>query len=130
MRKVILDSNFLFIPFQFRIDVLKELENIIGRFEPIVLSTTVEELKDLARDKSEKTRKQALLALEIAERCVLVGVEKDPTETYDDVILRKSKEWSCPVATNDKELRRRLRKEFIPVIYLRQRKRLELEGYI
>ncbi|MDH5441905.1 MAG: hypothetical protein OEY31_14990 [Candidatus Bathyarchaeota archaeon] len=45
-------------------------------------------------------------------------------------MVRKAKEWNCSVATNDRELRRRLRVELISVIYLRQKKRLELEGYI
>ena len=130
MRRVILDSNFLFIPFQFQIDVLEELKNLLGKSEPVVLSTTLEELKNLAREKSEKTRRRALLALKIAEKCAIVSVEKDPAETYDDVILRKAKEWTCPVATNDRNLRKRLRKEAIPTIYVRQRKKLELEGYI
>jgi len=129
MRRVILDSNFLFIPFQFRIDVLRELEDLVGKSEPVILSTTLDELKKLVRRKSEKTRRQALLALKIAERCVMVHVEKDPSETYDDAILRKAKEWACPVATNDVKLRKRLRKEAIPTIYLRQKKKLVLEGH-
>jgi len=130
MQKIILDSNFLFVPFQFQIDILKELESIMGRFEPIVLSTTVEELKKLATTKSEKTRRQTSSALRLTEKCTLVTAEKNPEDTSDDVILRKAKEWACPVATNDRNLRKRLRKEAIPTIYLRQRKRLELEGYI
>jgi len=129
-KKIILDSNFLFLPFQFQIDVLKELESIMGRFEPIVLSTTVEELKKLATAKSEKTRRQASSALKLTEKCTLVTAEKSPEDTYDDVILRKAKEWACPVATNDGNLRKRLRNGNIPTIYLRQRKRLELQGYI
>jgi len=130
MRKIILDSNFLFVPFQFKIDVLEELGNILGRFEPVVLSTTVEELKKLVDEKSDKTRRQALSALKIAKKCIFVGVERASEETYDDVILRKAKEWACAVATNDRVLRKRLRKEAIPTIYMRQRKRLELEGHI
>jgi len=130
MRRIILDSNFLFIPFQFQVDVLNEMEDLLGKFEPIVLSTTVEELEKLAREESEKTRRQALQALKITEKCTLIQVEKGPAESYDDVILRKAKEWSCPVATNDRNLRKRLREENIPAVYLRQRKKLELEGYI
>jgi len=130
MRRVILDSNFLFIPFQFQIDILKELENLLGKSELVVLSTTLDELRNLAREESEKTRRQASLALKLAEKCAIVSVGKDPAETYDDVILRKAKEWICPVATNDRNLRKRLRREAIPTIYVRQRKKLELEGYV
>ena len=130
MRRVILDSNFLFIPFQFQIDILEELENLIGKFEPIALSTTMEELEKLSKERSEKTKRQALSALKLTERCTIIKVERNQVETNDDVILRKARDWNCGVATNDRELRRRLRKEAIPVIYLRQRKRLQLEGYI
>jgi len=130
MNRIILDSNFLFIPSQFRIDILAELEDLLGKSEPIVLSSTVQELEKLSKGKSEKTRRQVLLALKIAERCTIIAVEKDYTETTDDVILRKAKEWACPVATNDRGLRRRLREASLPVIYLRKRKRLELEGYV
>ncbi|MDH5440097.1 MAG: hypothetical protein OEZ48_10980 [Candidatus Bathyarchaeota archaeon] len=130
MGKVILDSNFLFIPFQFKIDILEELKNLVGKLEPVVLSSTIEELEKLATEKTEKTRRQALSALRLTERCTVVNVEIGPTESYDDVIVRKAKEWNCSVATNDRELRRRLRVELISVIYLRQKKRLELEGYI
>lgn len=129
-RRVILDSNFLFIPFQFQIDILEELEKLIGRFEPVVLSTTMEELEKLSRERSSKARREALSALKITERCRIVKVKRDPAETYDDVILRTARNWNCAVATNDRDLRKRLRKEAVPVIYLRQRKRLELEGYI
>ena len=75
-------------------------------------------------------RRQASLALKFAEKCRVVQVEKDLKETYDDVIVRVAAEWRCPVATNDRELRRRLRNFGIPVIFLRQKRRLELEGAI
>ena len=130
MRRIILDSNFLFIPFQFKIDIIEELGSLIGRFEPVVLSTTIEELERLSRRGSDKTKRQALSALKLTERCAIVNIERGSTETYDDVILRMAKEWNCAAATNDRELRKRLREELIPVIYLRQKQRLELEGYI
>ena len=55
-------------------------------------------------------------------------VEKNLKETNDDVIVRVATKWRCPVATNDRELRKRLRSIGIPVIFLRQRSRLDVEG--
>jgi len=43
MTKVILDTNFLFVPVQFQIDIFEQLNNLLGKAEPIVLSTTIEE---------------------------------------------------------------------------------------
>jgi rRNA-processing protein FCF1 len=131
MVKVVFDSSFLFIPSQFQLDIFEELTNLLNqRFDPILLSPTQEELQKLAEVGSPKTRKQALLALKLAEKCRIVYVEKGSKETHDDVIVRVAVEWECPAATNDRELRKRLRNLGAPVIFLRQKHRLELEGAV
>ena len=129
--KIILDANFLFVPSQFNIDVFEELANLLNqRFEPILLSSTQKELQGLAESNSPKIQKQALLALRLAEKCRFVSVEKSSAETYDDVIVRVASEWKCPVGTNDRELRKRLRQNGVPVIFLRQKHRLAMEGTV
>lgn len=100
------------------------------RFDPIILSPTYEELLRIAERGRPKTRRQASLALKLAEKCHLVNVEQSPGEQTDDVIVRVAKEWKCPVATNDAELRKRLRMEQIPTIFLRKRAYLDLNGFI
>jgi len=100
--KVVLDANFFFVPSQFNLDIFEELANLLNqRFEPILLSSTQKELQALAESSSPKKRKQAQLALRLAD-----------------------------VATNDRELRIRLRNLGVPVIFLRQKHRLELEGAV
>jgi hypothetical protein len=129
--KVILDSNFLFIPAKFQIDVFEELAKLLNqRFEPVLLSSIYQELKTMAEKGAPSRRKQASLALKLADKCKLVNVEKQLEETNDDVILRIAMLWKSPVATNDRELRRKLRARAIPVIYLRSKNRLELEGVL
>jgi len=75
-----------------------------------------------------KLRKQAEMALKLAEKCLLINVDRKPGETNDDVIIRVAEQRKCLVATNDSALRRRLRDISIPVVYVRQKSRLELEG--
>jgi len=129
--KVILDSNFLFVPSQFQIDIFEELLTLLNqRYEPILLSTTYKELQRMAEKGSPKLRKQAAMALKLAEKCRVVDDEKSRGETNDDVILRVAAQLKCPVATNDRRLKQRLRNISIPVIYLRQKSRLALEGSI
>ena len=127
--KVILDSNFLFIPAKFQIDVFEELAKLLNqRFEPVLLSSIYQELKTMAEKGAPSRRRQASLALKLAEKCKKIDVEKHLEETNDDVVLRIATLWKSPVATNDRELRRKLRVRAIPVIYLRSKNRLELEG--
>ena len=129
--KVIIDANFFFVPPQFTIDIFEELANLLNqRFDPILLSSTQKELQGLANSPSPKTQKQAQLALKLAEKCRSVPAEKASGETYDDVIVRVAAAWKCPVATNDRELRKRLRNVGVAVIFLRQKHRLALEGSV
>jgi rRNA-processing protein FCF1 len=129
--EVILDANFFFVPSQFNLDIFEELRNLLNqRFDPILLSSTHKELQGLAESDSPKERKQAQLALKFAEKCRAVPVEKASDETYDDVIVRVAAAWKSPVATNDRELRKRLRNVGVPVVFLRQKHRLELEGAV
>jgi len=130
MLRVILDSNFLFVPFQFHVDIFDELEALLGKYEPTVLSTTLEELRSLTKKQSVKMQKQASAVFELVRRCKVVDVKKKPGESYDDIILRIARKSKSPVATNDKELRRKLREEGVAVIFLRQKSHLEMEGHL
>ncbi|MCW4023314.1 MAG: PIN domain-containing protein [archaeon] len=128
--KIIIDANFFFIPLQFRLDIFEELTNLLNkRYEPILLSSTKMELEGLAQS-NPKIQNQALLALKFAEKCRFVSVEKRPNETYDDVVVRVAAEWKCPVATNDKEMKQRLREKGVATIFLRQKQRLAMEGTV
>jgi uncharacterized protein len=127
--KIIFDSNFLLVPAQLKIDIFEGLMNLLNRnYESIVLSTTIDELRSLTTKGSPKLRKQAEMALELAEKCSLVNVDRKRNERNDDVIIRVAKQMKCLVATNDSELKKRLRNISIPVVYVRQKSRLELEG--
>ncbi|MBS7641038.1 MAG: hypothetical protein QXN24_04250 [Candidatus Bathyarchaeia archaeon] len=129
MQRVILDTNFLLLPLQFKIDIFAEIERLIGKFEPIVLSTTLNELKKLVGSRSVKISRLALSAMEIVKKCRIIEVDVKPEENYDDVILRIAKENNYVVATNDRLLRRKLRKAGITTIFLRQRAYLDIEGH-
>jgi rRNA-processing protein FCF1 len=128
MVKVILDSNFLFVPFQFKIDIFEELGKLLGKAEPIILTTTLEEVETLARKRSPKMSIQATAALELARKCKMVEARMKPNESYDDVILRTAVDWDYLVATNDSNLKKRLREAGVAVVFLRRKSHLEIEG--
>ena len=130
--KVILDSNTLFIPLQFKIDIFEELKMLLNaKFEPVVLSPIRRELEIIAEAGSPKMRKLASYALKLAEKCVFFEVEKGKNVcSPDDIIVEMAKKWNCPVFTNDRELRKKLRNISVPVIYVRQKSRLEIDGRI
>ena len=129
--KVILDSNALFVQFQFKIDIFDCLEQLLERnLELILLSPIKRELEALAKKGSPKMRKNASYALKIAEKCRYVEVNAPASMLTDDVIVKIAEEWKTPVFTNDRQLKKRLRDISVPVIYVRQKSRLEIDGMI
>lgn len=128
-RVVLLDSNFLFIPFRFRVDIFEELNRIIGGNVRCVVTTPIlDELERIRSDAKPSFKKEIEFALGLVNRCELISDSLDTGETVDDSIVRVASEMRCMVATNDADLRRRLRKDGIPVIFLRQRNHLEIDG--
>jgi rRNA-processing protein FCF1 len=128
--EVIMDSNALFAPLQFKIDILGELERLLDRrFELILLSPVRNELEMLASDSPPKTRRMAAFALEYAKKCRLVDVHSS-AKTVDDAIVETAAKCRSPVFTNDAQLRKRLRNISVPVIYVRQKSHLAIEGMI
>lgn len=126
-----MDTNFLMMPAQFRVDIFEEMERVLNmRVEAVVPSPVYEEVQRLAEGRGEERRRRAKVAMRLMERAHVLEVERLPEETIDDLITRLAREWNCPVATNDVGLRRRLRDISVPVIYLRQRSHLAVEGVV
>ncbi len=129
--KVILDSNALFVPLEFKIDIFEALKQLLNRnVEFILLSSVKRELEILATKQMPKIRREALFALKLAEKCKYVPVDSDERTTTDDAIVRVAKNWNSPVFTNDIQLKKKLRDISVPVIYVRQKSRLDIDGMI
>jgi len=129
--KVILDSNALFVPIEFKLDIFVEVERLLNRnVDFVLLSPVKRELERLATKDSPKIRREAVYALKSAEKCNYVVVDEDEKLSTDDVIVKVAKAWNVPVFTDDRQLRRKLRDISVPVIYVRQKSRLEIDGLI
>jgi uncharacterized protein len=129
--KVILDSNALFASLELKMDIFEELKRLLNRnVDFILLSPVKAELELLASKESPKMRRQASYALRLAEKCKFVPVTVSDKFTIDDVIVKVAKDWNSPVFTNDRQLKQRLRDISVPVIYVRQKSRLEIDGLI
>ncbi len=125
---VILDSNMLMAVRKLRLDVFSEIERLLQtqvRFA--TTSTVVEELTHLKRRAGDVGR-DASLAVQRAERCVIIDAPITGARSVDDSIFEVARKERAIVATADAELRRKLRNAKIPVIYLRGKSRLIIEG--
>ena len=70
MKKVILDTNFLLLPFQFKLDIFSEIERVLEMPKEILVpSLVLEELKRL----SARGNRAAKLGLAILEQKIKEG---------------------------------------------------------
>lgn len=74
----------------------------------------------------------AKLALNFASKCTILNSnsEKIPKGSVDDFIVSFARDKKVIVATTDINLKKKLRRISVPVIYLRGRKQIKLDGFI
>jgi len=130
-RGVILDSNFLFVPLRFGVDIFSGLERLLGPSVVFLVPAAVlAELELLRVGASPSLLREIEFALELAGRCRVLEGGRLEGEGVDDLIVRLAVDGGFLVATNDGELRGRLRGAGVAVVFLRQRAYLEVEGYV
>ena len=126
-RPVVLDTNFLLIPFQFKIDILRELDYLIDVSHRFVISSkTIKELMEIAKSVG-KDGMAARLALKLVEanRAKIDIIESD--EYVDHWIADYARANRAIVCTNDSGLRRKLRELDVKVVSMKSRSKL---GYV
>jgi rRNA-processing protein FCF1 len=126
---VLLDSNFLFIPLKFGVDIFEELRRLLGENTKCLVTRPVLEELDLLRLGAKPSfLKEISFARKIAEKCDVFEDSLKPGETVDQSLVRLASEQGFNVATNDAKLRKALKKEGVSVVFLRQRAFLEVDG--
>ena len=105
---IVLDANALLMPFQFKINIDRELKRLLGDVPVFVPSSVLGEL-------ANTTDKNSKAALALARKYQIVETEL----SGDDAVLEIARQRSAAVVTNDKALIKRLRSAGVPVIRLR-----------
>ena len=127
-KEVVIDTNFFMVPFQFNVDIITELENLLPSYKLTTPSFVINELKGLKNNNKGKTRSNANLALKLANssKVEIKDISLLENETVDDALLRVSE----VLATNDIDLKNRAKNKGITIVYLRQKKYIAVEGKI
>ncbi|MBI5227964.1 hypothetical protein HY988_05230 [Candidatus Micrarchaeota archaeon] len=120
-RPIVLDTNFLLIPFRFKINILAEIDYLVDRSHFYVVSSqTIEELKSIGRKRS-KDGIAARLALKMIKANSKTIEVIESNQFVDDWVVDYSKENHAIAATNDSGLRARLKKLKIKTITLKSK---------
>ncbi len=113
--KIIFDTNFLIETIKCKIDSLNELRRICDfNFELSILDKTLEELKKINTIESR-------ISLSFIHIFKIIDTKNFKNRKVDDILVGLASKDTI-IATQDKELKRRLRKKYVPVIIIRQKK--------
>ena len=130
-----MDTNALLIPGTFGIDIYEELEDM-GYLEIIIPESVMEELNALRNSESEKgrTKRAAQIGYQLVlqhlrlangrSRVVIERKGRGSDRDTDSEIISLAKMQDAAVLTSDADLRRKLRREGIPTVFLRGKNRL------
>jgi rRNA-processing protein FCF1 len=125
MKKIILDTNFLMVVGQFKVDIFSELKRICDfPYEIFIIDKTINELKSIIEKQKGKHKAAAKLALTIIKNKKIKKI-KTKEGTVDELIIKLSNKGTV-IATQDMELKRRLRKKGVSMVVLRQKRYLVL----
>ena len=125
---LVFDTNFLFVPFEFRVEIISEIEKILGNsVQFCIVEETLKELEmiEKKRDKNKKFLPLIATLLKRYNFVILTNCVNDEITYVDDILCLMPKKFV--IATNDKLLKQRLWKIPKRVIFMRQMSYLDLK---
>ncbi len=111
--RVIIDTNFLMIPGQNKIDIFEEIKRLMTTpYQLCIFKETIDELSNIAIGKG-KDSGNAKIALKLIKQKNLKTLKNSSTEnSYIDEIILSNITDSDTVCTQDKALKRLLKHKF------------------
>ncbi len=129
MKKIIIDTNFLMIPYKFRVDIFLEFRRICNfNYNLFAYDKSIDELNSIIEKQSGNNKRAAKFALKLIEikKIGIIKSENKDAGAYVDSLMLGNFGENTVIATQDMELKRRLLEKGISVIILRQKKYLEI----
>ncbi|MBN1545011.1 nucleotide-binding protein [Candidatus Woesearchaeota archaeon] len=127
MKHIILDTNFLLIPAQFKVDIFSEIQKIMEvPYELCIVDRTLEELDKLKDSASGRDKQAARLALQLLKAKEVRSLKTEKNLNTDKLIVELAKPADFIVATQDMALKDVLKRKSVQLIVLRQKKYLKL----
>ncbi len=130
MATIVLDTNFLMIPSALGVDIISEIDRICSfRYDLAIVDKTKDELLGITKNQRGKHKEAAKVALSVIENNNINIIATSSDGDADMAILSLADERGADmiVATQDSELKKKLRSKGVRLIVLRQKKYLKIE---
>ncbi len=112
----------MLIPGSLGIDAISQLKKIEPASELCIVDETKAELQKIIKTQSLKHRKSAEIALGIIKKLKIPSIKTKTFKNVDETIMELARDSNYGVATQDTELRQRLKRLKTPLFILRQKK--------
>ena len=122
--RFLLDTNFLTLPGQFKLDIFDELRKY-GKDHLYTLDLVVRELQQLSYGAGQDSTSARLALHLIKDKGINIIHTEDDLAHTDQVILQVARKGHYVVCTQDRRLIKHLKAYKIPVISMRQGRYLE-----
>lgn len=127
MHKIYLDTNFVIKCIEWKIDFIGELERICDfKYEIILLDNVMDELSAIAAEGGKK-KEIVNVGLLVLSKNGAKNVPSGEKGLVDDILVKLATKNDI-VATQDQDLKRRLKEKNVSVIIIREKGYLELVG--
>lgn len=128
MKRIIIDTNFLMVPFKFKVDIFSEIGRVcLFNYKLCVFEQSISELKKIIKEQPGKEKKAAQFALKLIKLKNIDLIKSGQKDVGDvDALILSNLNKDTVVATQDSALKKELLKKGASVIILRQKKYLQL----
>jgi len=127
MEKILLDTNFLLILYQFKVDIFTQIDKISTfKYKIFILDKTLQELNKIVEEQKGKNKDAARIALKLTSIKDIEVIKTESNKNTDDTIYDIALKDDFIVATQDKDLKRKLVNQGCKVIILKQKKILAI----
>ena len=120
MRDILFDTNFLVAPFQLNVSIFEEIDEMYPGNRIFTVDLVVDEAKSI------EGGKYGGLVEKLIESEDINVLDTEGNGFVDDLLVELSHEFL--IATNDKELKNRIKDEGQPVMYLRSSSHVRVEN--
>ena len=122
---ILLDTNFLFIPYRFNLNLDELLERAVEGAYRVEIPLAV--LREIKRMKEREETRELLFIKKLIDSNYIASAYEDPGGNVDLCLIKEAVERNAIIATNDKELIKRAKKVNIKILRLRSKKKLVLQ---
>ena len=134
MQKILLDTNFLLIPAAFNVDIFSEFNRLFPRNSLFILDKSIYELKHIELNQKGRYKQQAKIGIQMVKKYKITTIKTEKhINTYkstskilnvDDLIVDFALKEDYLIATQDKEIKAKIKKYNKKSIILKQKKYL------